>query len=282
MSKDGYAHPQVLVNTGWVAEHLDDSGVRLVEVDVDPRAYASGHLPNAIAWSWRTHIQAPIRRDIPEKKPFEQLLGTSGVKNDTTVILYGDKSNWFAAYAFWLLKYFGHSDVRLMNGGRKKWITEGRPLTTGSYQPEPVTYIARPPDHTIRALRKQVFEYIDAPHISFVDVRSLAEFSGEVTAPDHLQLEGAMRGGHIPGAVNISWSQTLQADGTFKPAGELQRLYENFKVTPDKNVVVYCRIGERSSHSWFVLKYLLGYPQVTNYDGSWAEWGNLIDAPIER
>jgi thiosulfate/3-mercaptopyruvate sulfurtransferase len=282
MSQNLYAHPQVLVETDWVARNLNRPGVRLVEVDVDPRAYASGHLPNAIAWDWRTHMQSPVRRNVPEKQAIEKLLRTSGISNNTTVVLYGDKSNWFAAYAFWLLKYFGHTDTRLMNGGRKKWVSEGRHLTPTLYKPEPVIYTAQKPDAAIRALRKQVFENIDAAHVSFVDVRSPAEFSGEVTAPDHLQLEGAMRGGHIPGAVNISWSQTLQPDGTFKSAAALKSLYRDFNVTADKNVIVYCRIGERSSHSWFVLKYLLGYPRVSNYDGSWAEWGNLIDAPIER
>ncbi|RME99700.1 MAG: sulfurtransferase, partial [Chloroflexi bacterium] len=244
--------------------------------------YVSGHIKGAVCWNWHIDFQDPIRRDIPGPQAFEQLLGRSGIDNETTVILYGDKNNWFAAYAFWLLKYYGHKDVRLMNGGRKKWIAEGRPLTTESVQPEPAVYRVQTTNPAVRATRHQIFQGLDQPDTVFIDTRAPKEFSGEMVAPDDLPQEGAMRGGHLPGALNITWGQAVFEDGTFKPARDLRQIYTAHNVTPDKNVIVYCRIGERSSHSWFVLHYLLGYPQVSNYDGSWAEWGNLIDAPIER
>ncbi len=282
MNHNGYAHPEVLVETDWLARHLAAPNLRLVEVDVDPGAFIQGHIPQAVAWNWRTDTQDPLRRNIPNPDAFSKLMARSGIGPDATVVLYGDKNNWFAAYAFWLLKYYRHTDVRLLNGGRKKWTGEGRPLTTHPAQPAPTNYPAPSPDTTIRALREQVQANLNLTSTALVDVRSAREFSGEMLAPDHLLHEAAMRGGHLPGAVNISWGQTVHENGTFKAAAELAALYARHHVTTDKNVIVYCRIGERSAHTWFVLKYLLGYPNVSNYDGSWAEWGNLIDVPIER
>lgn len=282
MSKDGYAHPEVLVGTDWVAQHLNDNGIRLVEMDVDTTAYPSGHIPTAVGWNWQLDTQDSLRRNLPNPAAFAALMSRSGIANDTTVILYGDKNNWFATYAFWLLKYYGHPDVRLMNGGRKKWVAENRPLTTATPDITPTTYKVAVTDTSVRALRDLVLARLNQPGTALVDVRAAKEFSGELAAPEHLPHEGAQRGGHIPGAVNISWGQTVQPDGAFKSAQALQQLYYSHNVTPAKEVIVYCRIGERSSHSWFVLKYLLGYPQVRNYDGSWVEWGNLIDVPIER
>lgn len=282
MKHNGYTHPETLVSTGWVAQHATDPGVRLVEVNVDLYTYVSGHIKGAVFWNWQIDFQDSIRRDIPGPQAFEQLLSRAGISNDTTVILYGDKNNWFAAYAFWLLKYYGHKDVRLMNGGRKKWIAEGRPLTTETAQPKPAVYRVQTTDSAVRATRHQVFQGLGQPDTVFIDTRAPKEFSGEIVAPDDLQQEGAMRGGHLPGALNITWGQAVFEDGTFKPARDLRHIYAAQNVTPNKNIIVYCRIGERSSHSWFVLRYLLGYPQVSNYDGSWAEWGNLIGAPIER
>jgi len=282
MNKNGYAHPEVLVETGWVAQHLDDPNLCLVEMDADTGLYNLGHIPNAVGWNWQVDTQHPVRRNIPTPQAFESLLGRSGIANDTTVVVYGDRNNWFATYAFWLLKYYGHADVRLINGGRKKWVAEGRPLTTERPQPSPAPYHAKEPDPGLRALRDFVLSSVGNPEVAFVDVRSAKEYSGELIAPDHLPQEGAQRGGHIPGAVNIPWGQTVQRDGTFKPADVLCKLYQSKNVIPTQDVITYCRIGERSSHTWFVLKYLLGYPQVRNYDGAWAEWGSLIDAPIER
>jgi thiosulfate/3-mercaptopyruvate sulfurtransferase len=251
-------------------------------MDADVTAYQAGHIPNAVGWNWQMDTQDPLCRNIPSRSAFEALLSRSGITNQTIVILYGDKSNWFAAYAFWLLKYYGHVDVRLLNGGRRKWLLEERPLTTELPRLPSTLYSVGEPDPTLRALRDFVLAGLERPELALVDVRSAREFRGELIAPDYLPGEGAQRGGHIPGAVNISWGQTVQEDGAFKPMAELCALYESYFVTPDKEVIVYCRIGERSSHSWFVLKYLLGYPRVRNYDGSWAEWGNLIDVPIEK
>jgi thiosulfate/3-mercaptopyruvate sulfurtransferase len=282
MATDNYAHPEVLVETQWVADHLNDSNLRLVEVDVDTGAYDSGHIPGALGWNWKKDTQQPIRRDIPDKAGVEKLLSQSGIANNTTVIFYGDNNNWFATFAFWLLKLYGHADVRLMNGGRKKWVDEGRPVTMTVPTVTPTTYHAQEPDQNIRALRDQVINSLGKPKNGLVDVRSPKEYSGELLAPENLPQEGAQRGGHIPGAKNIPWGQAVREDGTFKAGEDLKALYGNQGLTSDKEIIAYCRIGERSSHTWFVLKYLLGYPSVRNYDGSWTEWGSLIGAPIEK
>jgi thiosulfate/3-mercaptopyruvate sulfurtransferase len=282
MATDNYAHPEVLVETQWVADHLNDPNLRLVEVDVDTGAYDSGHIPGALGWNWKKDTQQPIRRDIPDKAGVEKLLSQSGIANNTTVILYGDNNNWFATFAFWLLKLYGHADVRMMNGGRKKWVDEGRPLTMTAPTVTPTTYHAKEADQNIRALRDQVLAGLGKPQQGLVDVRSPKEYSGELLAPENLPQEGAQRGGHIPGAKNIPWGQAVREDGTFKAGEDLKALYGNQGITNDKEIIAYCRIGERSSHTWFVLKYLLGYPSVRNYDGSWTEWGSLIGAPIEK
>ncbi|MBI4497389.1 MAG: sulfurtransferase [Chloroflexi bacterium] len=274
-----YAHPEVLVETNWVAEHLHDPKIRIVEVDVDTTAYEQGHIPGAIGWNWTTDTQDQVRRDILNKEQFEELMARSGIANDATVVLYGDNNNWFAAYALWLLKIYGHEDVRLMNGGRKKWLEEERPTTREAPQPARTTYRAKDADLGLRSRALEVLDKLG--RVALVDVRSPAEFTGEVLAPPGL-METAQRGGHIPGAANIPWGQAVREDGTFKSADELKALYEGKGVTADKEVVAYCRIGERSSHSWFVLKYLLGYPTVKNYDGSWTEWGSMVGMPIEK
>ncbi len=277
-----YAFPEVLVDTQWVADHLHDPRLRLVEVDVDTRAYAAGHIPGALAWDWQRDTQQPLRRDIPDRAGLEALLARSGITPETTVIVYGDNNNWFATFAFWLLKLYGHADARVMNGGRKKWIEEGRPFTTDVPTVSPAAYAAREPDQRLRALRDSVASRLGQSGCGLVDVRSPKEYSGELLAPENLPQEGAQRGGHIPGARNIPWAQAVAEDGTFKPAADLHALYGGQGLTPDKQIIAYCRIGERSSHTWFVLKYLLGYPNVRNYDGSWTEWGSLIGAPIEK
>jgi thiosulfate/3-mercaptopyruvate sulfurtransferase len=279
---NNYAHPEVLMDTEWAAQHLKDPKVRFVEVDVDVAAYQSGHIPGAVGWHWKDELETPIRRNVASREQIGDLLSRTGIGPDTTVVLYGDSSNWFAAYAFWLLKYHGHHDVRLLNGGRQKWQAEGRPTATERPTYARVVYSVNGPDPSIRALRDFILPRVSQPGVALVDVRSPKEYKGELLAPEHLPQEGAQRGGHIPGAKNIVWSEAVREDGTFKSADELQALYAGQGVTPDKEVIAYCRIGERSSHTWFVLKYLLGYPQVRNYDGSWTEWGSLIDAPIER
>ncbi len=271
----------VLVSTDWVAQHLNDPALRIVEVDVDTKAYNEGHVPNALGWAWDTQLCDTLRRDIIPKDKFEQLLGTSGIDNATTVILYGDNNNWFAAWAFWQLKVYGHKDVRLMNGGRKKWIAEGRDLVTDSPKVTPKTYKANSPDLSIRAFLPDVMKSSSVGAVQLVDVRSPQEFSGEILAPPGLP-ETCQRGGHIPGAKSIPWGKACNDDGTFKTVEELRALYRGAGITGEKPVIAYCRIGERSSHTWFVLKYLLGYQDVKNYDGSWTEWGNLVAAPIEK
>jgi len=273
--------PDVLVSTDWVAQHLSDESIRLVEVDVDTTAYESGHIPGAIGFNWQTQLQHRVRRDIITREEFEQLLSESGISNDHMVILYGDNNNWFAAYAFWLFSIYGHEKLYLMDGGRKKWVSEGRPLTTEVPQYPRTQYRAKEPNVSLRAYSAQVMQAINNPQVALVDVRSPQEFTGEVIAPPGMT-ETAQRGGHIPGAVNIPWAQAVNEDGTFKTVDELRALYASKGVTPDKEVIAYCRIGERSSHTWFVLRHLLGYPHVRNYDGSWTEWGNLVGAPIER
>jgi len=282
MSNNGYVHEEVLVTTDWVARHLDDPNVQLVEVSVDTEAYDSGHIPGAVGWSWKEDTQDTLRRTIPDKAAWEKLVGNAGISNDTTVVLYGDLDNWFAAFAFWLFKMYGHDDVRLINGGRKKWLAEGRPTTTEVPQPQPASYTAQEPNVELRARRDYVLASLENARRTLIDVRSPEEYSGQLLAPAHLPQEGAQRGGHIPGAANIPWASAVQEDGTFKSADELRALYGERGVTPDKEVIAYCRIGERSAHTWFVLSYLLGYPNVRNYDGSWTEWGSLIDVPIER
>lgn len=276
-----YKHPEVLVSTDWVAQHFDDPKVRLVEVDVDTSSYDKGHIKNAVGWNWQSQLQDNVRRDLLGHKEFEDLCSKSGIGNDTTVVLYGDNNNWFAAYALWQFKYFGHKDVRLMNGGRKKWELEGRPFTTDAPKVTPTNYKASSPDESVRARRELIFETLDKHNRNLVDVRSPDEFTGKVIAPPGMS-ETAQRGGHIPGASSVPWAKAANEDGTFKSYDELVKLYEGAGVRPDRETIAYCRIGERSSHTWYVLKYLLGFDQVRNYDGSWTEWGNLVDAPIEK
>jgi thiosulfate/3-mercaptopyruvate sulfurtransferase len=276
-----YAHPEVLVSTDWVARHLDDANVRVVEVDVDTKAYDEGHIPGAIAWDWQAQLCDTLRRDIIPAAAFENLMADSGIANDTTVVIYGDNNNWFAAWAFWQLKIYGHKDVRLINGGRKKWLSEGRELTPDVPPVQPVLYKAAAPDFSIRAYLADVLAASQAGAASLVDVRSPAEFSGEILAPPGLP-ETCQRGGHIPGARSVPWSRAANDDGTFKSYEELKRLYGAAGVDGSKPSIAYCRIGERSSHTWFVLKYLLGFDNAKNYDGSWTEWGNLVGAPVER
>ncbi|HLV78865.1 MAG TPA: sulfurtransferase [Chthonomonadaceae bacterium] len=277
----GYAHPEVLVDTEFVASHLNDPHIRLVEVDVDTLAYEQGHIPGAVGWNWQTQLEDTVRRDIPTRENFEKLLSESGIGNDTRVILYGDNNNWFAAFAFWIFQMFGHENVQLLNGGRKKWEAEGRPITREVPHYPPAQYRAPEPDYRLRAFYPEMRERLGKPNVGMVDVRSPQEFTGEILAPPGLS-ETAQRGGHIPGAANIPWGQAVAEDGTFKPAEQLRQLYEGKGITPDKEIIAYCRIGERSSHTWFALKYLLGYPNVRNYDGSWTEWGSVIGAPIEK
>jgi thiosulfate/3-mercaptopyruvate sulfurtransferase len=276
-----YAHPEVLVSTEWVASHAKDPNVRVVEVDVDTKGYDEGHVPGAIAWAWNTQLCDTVRRDILSKQQFEELMGSSGVKPDTTLVIYGDNNNWFAAWALWQAKVYGHKDVRLMNGGRKKWLSEGRDLTKDVPKPASTVYQATQPDLSLRAYMLQVQEAASKRSAALVDVRSPQEFTGEILAPPGLP-ETCQRGGHIPGARSIPWGKACNEDGTFKSADDLRQLYSAEGVDGSKPVIAYCRIGERSSHSWFVLKYLLGFDKVTNYDGSWTEWGNLVGAPVER
>ena len=273
--------PDVLVTTDWVARNLDNPDVKLVEVDVDTTAYDEGHAPGAIAFNWTSQLQDQVRRDIITRGALEELLGNAGISNGDTVILYGDNNNWFAAYAFWLLEMYGHAEIKLMDGGRKKWVVENRPLTKEVPQPRKATYRAMEVNGDLRAKRSRVIDALGAPNVTLVDVRSPAEYSGEIMAPPGLA-ETAQRTGHIPGAKNVPWAQAVAEDGTFKSPHELEQLYVTKGVTKDQEVIAYCRIGERSSHTWFALKHLLGYPNVRNYDGSWTEYGSLIDVPIEK
>ncbi|MEM0364211.1 MAG: sulfurtransferase [Candidatus Nitrosocaldus sp.] len=278
-----YAHPEVLVSTQWVQEHLNDPKVRIAEVDYDPTSnYMLGHVPNAVLFDWKKDINDPVRRDILSKEACEDLLQRAGCNNDTILVLYGDFNNWFAAFAFWVFKYYGYEDVRLMNGGRKKWLEEDRPITKDVPTFAKGNWKAREPDRTIRVFKQYVESIIGMKDKVLVDVRSPKEYTGEILAPPEYPTEAAQRGGHIPTAINIPWAQAVNDDGTFKSAEELRKLYESKGVTKDKEVITYCRIGERSSHTWFVLKYLLGYPNVKNYDGSWSEWGNAVGLPIEK
>ena len=277
-----YAHPESLVTTDWVATYGSDANVRLVEVDVDTSAYESGHIARAVGWDWKSQLQQTLSRDLVSKDGMEQLLGSSGIDNGTTVILYGDNNNWFAAWAFWQMKYYGHEDVKLMNGGRAKWELEGRPLTANVVDHASKSYTAKVANEDIRAYRDQVLNKVNAGSINLVDVRSPVEYSGELLAPENLPQEGSQRGGHIPGAVNVPWGQAVADDGSFKSADELRVLYGGKGIDGGKETIAYCRIGERSSHTWFVLTQLLGYTNVRNYDGSWTEWGSIVGAPIEK
>jgi len=279
-----YAHPEVLVDTEWVANNPTKENRTIVEVDYDPEnGYRKGHIKGANLIWWKRDINDPLTRDIIDKKQFEELMSKNGITPETELILYGDFNNWFAAFAFWVFKYHGHKDIKIMNGGRKKWELENKEYTTEEPQIQATTYKSAPPDEGLRAYLFDVKRALDKNDSVLVDVRSPKEFSGEITAPPEYPMEHAQRGGHIPGANNIPWATAVNdADGTFKSVEELKQNYEPKGVTPDKDVICYCRIGERSSHSWFVLKYLLGYPQVRNYDGSWTEWGNMIGNTIEK
>jgi thiosulfate/3-mercaptopyruvate sulfurtransferase len=282
MIENTYAHPEVLVDTAWTDQHRNDPDIRIVEVDVDVKAYDEAHIPGAVGWNWQTQLSDPVRRNLVAKSDLERLLGRSGINNDATVILYGDNNNWFAAWAFWQLKIYGHRDVRIMDGGRKKWLKEGRPMTKDLPVTRPQTYAATDPDHALRAYLQDVAKLVGSDgDWSLVDVRSADEYTGKILAPPGLP-ETCQRGGHIPGAFNIPWAKNVTEDGTFKSFEDLRALYEPLGIKRDKNVIAYCRIGERSSLTWFVLKYLLGYTNVKNYDGSWTEWGNLVNVPIAR
>jgi thiosulfate/3-mercaptopyruvate sulfurtransferase len=277
-----YAHPEALVSTQWVADHAQDPHVRVVEVDVDTKAYNEGHVPGAIAWAWNTQLCDTVRRDILSQEQFEALMSASGIAPDTTLVIYGDNNNWFAAWAFWQAKIYGHADVRLMNGGRKKWLAEGRDVSQDAAPGiAPTRYRAAVADLSLRAFLPDVQDASAHRSSGLVDVRSPQEFSGEILSPPGLP-ETCQRGGHIPGARSIPWGKACNDDGTFKSAAELRALYGGEGIDGSKPVIAYCRIGERSSHTWFVLKYLLGFNNVTNYDGSWTEWGNLVGANVER
>jgi thiosulfate/3-mercaptopyruvate sulfurtransferase len=276
-----YANEAALVSPEWAQQHLEDPNVRFVEVDVDTAAYEQSHLPGAVGWNWTTQLSDGVRRDIVSREELSTLLSESGIGPDTHIVLYGDNNNWFAAWAYWQLKLHGLQKVSLLNGGRKYWLDNGLPLTTDVPSHAPTGFQVPEPDFSLRAFQNDVASRLGDAELALVDVRSPAEFSGEIIAPPDMT-ETAQRGGHIPGAQSIPWGQTVREDGTFKPVEELKALYEPKGVTPDKDVIAYCRIGERSSHSWFVLRELLGYPRVRNYDGSWTEWGSMVNVPIER
>jgi thiosulfate/3-mercaptopyruvate sulfurtransferase len=278
-----YSHPEKLVSTDWVANHLNDSQVRVIEADEDVLLYEVGHIPGAVKLDWHTDLQDPVERDFVDRAGFEDLMARLGIGNDTTVVLYGDKNNWYATYTLWLFELYGHRDTRVMDGGRLKWEKEGRPWTRELPQYPGASYRANERDSSVRAFRDEVFEQMQTRR-PLIDVRSPAEYRGELIHMLDYPQEGAQRGGHIPSALNIPWATAANPeDGTFKTADELRTIYERQNgISPDQDVISYCRIGERSSHTWFVLKYLLGYPRVKNYDGSWTEWGNLVDAPIEK
>jgi thiosulfate/3-mercaptopyruvate sulfurtransferase len=271
----------VLVSTDWVEEHLNDDSIRIVEVDENPGLYAEAHIPGAIGFDWHQDLQDQVKRDFLSPEAFGELLGRRGISNDHTIVLYGDRSNWFAAYTYWYLKYYGHDNVKLINGPREKWIAEGRPTTTEEPAYPAASFTAKPGDAGIRARRDEVRAAVGTG-TRLVDVRSPAEFTGEIISPSGYEQEGAQRAGHIPGAASIPWSSAVQEDGTFKTASELKELYSSKNVLNGDPIIAYCRIGERSAHTWFVLHELLGRDDVKNYDGSWTEWGNLVDVPIEK
>jgi thiosulfate/3-mercaptopyruvate sulfurtransferase len=270
----------VLVDTQWVEDHLSDDSIRIVEVDENPGLYAEAHIPGAIGFDWKTDLQDQVKRDFLGPQEFGELFGGRGISNEHTIVLYGDRNNWFAAYTYWYLKYYGHDNVKLVNGPREKWISEGRPTSTDVPEFEPLTFDAQEGDAAIRAKRDEVFDALDRD-VALVDVRSPQEFSGELIAMAGYEQEGAQRSGHIPGAASVPWAQAVQEDGTFKSADDLRELYSAKGVT-DGPVIAYCRIGERSAHTWFVLHELLGQDDVKNYDGSWTEWGNMVGVPIEK
>ena len=277
------AHPESIVTTEWVAENLGDPGVRLVEVDVDTEAFEQGHIPGAVGWNWTSQLNDQLTRDILSAEQMGELLGESGIGPDTTVVLYGDNNNWFATYAFWQMKIYGHSDLKVMDGGRQKWLDEGRELTTEATSVKAVSYDAPAPDLSIRATRDYVLGVASTSNnTGLVDVRAPDEFNGTLLAPANLPQEGSQRGGHIPGAANIPWATAVAEDGTFKSVEELQAIYGGAGISGDGETIAYCRIGERSSHTWFVLSQILGYEKVRNYDGSWTEYGSIVGAPIER
>jgi thiosulfate/3-mercaptopyruvate sulfurtransferase len=281
MTVSGYAKEDVLVSPEWAQQHLEDPNVRFVEVDVDTAAYEQSHIPGAVGWDWTSQLSDGIRRDVASREEMSRLLSESGIGPDTHIVLYGDNNNWFAAWAYWQLKLHGWERLSILNGGRKYWLDNGLPLSVDTPSYEPTGIELPEPSDKLRAFRDDVVARLGDPGATLVDVRSPAEFSGEVIAPPGMT-ETAQRGGHIPGAQSIPWAQTVREDGTFKDADALRALYEPKGVTPDKDVIAYCRIGERSSHSWFVLRELLGYPNVRNYDGSWTEWGSMVNMPIER
>jgi thiosulfate/3-mercaptopyruvate sulfurtransferase len=271
----------VLVDANWLSEHLDAENIRIVEVDENPALYAEAHIPGAIGFDWQKDLQDPIRRDFLHPQAFGALLGRRGISNEHTIVLYGDRNNWFAAYTYWYLKYYGHEEVLLLDGPREKWIADGLPTSTELPGNPPVSFIAQPGEDTIRARRDEVLEAIDAS-AKLVDVRSPAEFAGEIISPSGYEQEGAQRGGHIPGAASVPWSQAVKEDGTFKSAQELRELYSSKGLLNGDPVIAYCRIGERSAHTWFVLHELLGHDRVRVYDGSWTEWGSIVGVPVER
>ena len=279
---DAYAHPESIVETEWVYENLADPSVRLVEVDVDTNAYDKGHILGSVGWNWQSQLQQGTVRDLIDKEGMQKLLSESGISNSTTVVLYGDNNNWFACWAFWQLKYYGHQDVRIMNGGRIKWELEEKPLVETKTEVDSVSYVAKDSNESLRAYRDQILKDLSASGMSLVDVRSPDEYNGLLFAPENVPQEGSQRAGHIPGAKNVPWAQATDSDGTFKSYAELLQLYTDNGITGEGNTVTYCRIGERSSHTWFVLTQLLGYSNVSNYDGSWTEWGSIVGAPIQK
>ncbi len=278
---DHTATDHALVDAAWAQAHLTDPAVRFVEVDVDTTAYEQSHLPGAVAWDWTSQLADGVRRDIASREDFSALLQASGIGPDTTIVLYGDNNNWFAAWAYWQLKLYGHRDVRILDGGRKYWLDQGLPLTTDAPSYDATDYALPEPDYALRAFRDDILPRLGDPELALVDVRSPAEYDGEIIAPPGMS-ETAQRAGHIPGAASIPWAQAVREDGRFKSVDELAALYAAKGITPDRDVIAYCRIGERSSHSWFVLHELLGYERVRNYDGSWTEYGSLIGVPIEK
>ena len=277
-----YAQPEMVVDTEWVASRRDDPSVRIIESDEDILLYDVGHIPGAIKVDWQNELQDQVVRDYVDQDGFGRLIGSKGISNDHTLVFYGDRNNWWACYALWVFKMYGHADCRIMNGGRQKWIDEGRELTMDPPMVAAATYTANSPNHSIRAFRQETLDHSNVRK-PLIDVRSPGEFSGELTHMADYPQEGSLRGGHIPGAANIPWGQSVAEDGTFKNADELKELYEGKAgLKAGDDVIAYCRIGERSSHTWFVLTYLLGYTNVKNYDGSWTEWGNLVGVPIEK
>jgi len=281
-SISGYVHPEVLVETSWVAEHLNDASVRLIEADEDVLLYEIGHIPGAVKLDWHVDVQDPVSRDFVDQHGFENLMSRWGISNETTIVLYGDKNNWYACYSFWLFSMYGHKKMKIMNGGRQKWEAEGRQFTKEVPHFEATIYHAQPMDESIRAFRDEVLSGLKDSNRRLIDVRSPQEYTGELIHMVNYPQEGAQRGGHIPTAKSIPWATAANPDGTFRSAEELRQIYEGKDIARDKDVITYCRIGERSAHTWFVLTHLLGYPRVRNYDGSWTEWGNLVKAPIEK